>query len=166
MLAPWLSPVIAQRNPFSRAGSAYRVSVRIALPLQKAERHERVEEIARRTRMKTRACVERLEALGSVRQLGEHPHLDGTEQRLRRPERKTGLQNLVGRRLALHDGSLVCVTIAGRWGRLSTASQGRSVTASSRRAMCSPCRSASARRGRPPPRARPSSRRRFLCLRQ
>ena len=46
-----------------------RVGVLLAVALQEAERHEGIEEVARRTRVQPQASAERVEVLGTVRQL-------------------------------------------------------------------------------------------------
>ena len=63
-----------------------RVGVAIAAAREEAERDQRVEEVARRARMQPQPAAQRVVLLGAARQLGEHAHLDGAQQRLGRPE--------------------------------------------------------------------------------
>ena len=162
MFAPWLMPVIAARNSFKRAGSAYsvsnmpgpppltsfcgwpvrkrlaqgsperiqamvghledaadvgrlllvekeaglrRVRVLIAGACEKAERDERVEEVAGPSRdaVASRLVID-VERLRTAGQLRKQAELDGAQQDLGRPERETGLKNPLGIGLiAVHD---------------------------------------------------------------
>ena len=78
--------------------------VGVAIPgsLQKAERHESIQEISRRARMQAKAFAEGCERLRTARELGEKPHLDRAQQRFRRPERQPRLKNPLGIRLPVH----------------------------------------------------------------
>ena len=78
------------------------IRVDVAGPRQKPEGDERVEEVARRSRMQAKPASQRIVRFGASRQFGEHAHFNGAQQRFRRPERKTGLQNLLGCQLVGH----------------------------------------------------------------
>src|SRR5579863_724615 len=73
-----------------------RVRVRAVLPLEKSERHQRVEKIAGGPRMQAQAAGERFERLRAARQFGEDLHFNCAEKRLRGPEGQAGLQNVIG----------------------------------------------------------------------
>lgn len=71
---------------------------------EEAEGHQRIEKVARRTRMQTKALAETFERFRTIRQRTEHTDLDGAEQCFRGPERQAGLQDLVRSGLLRHAG--------------------------------------------------------------
>ena len=73
-----------------------RVAVAVALASEESKRHQRVEKVARRATVQPQPSAERVEMLGTLRQLGKDAHFDGAQERLGRPEGKAGLQDLFG----------------------------------------------------------------------
>ena len=73
-----------------------RVGVGVPRALEEPERGERVEKVPGRPRMEAEAPAEHLEFLRAVGEFGEHAHLDGAQEGLRRPERQSRLQNPFG----------------------------------------------------------------------
>jgi hypothetical protein len=55
--------------------------------------------------MKAKAFTERLAFFGVLRQLCEQLHLDGAQERLRRPEADANLHDVLGRWVLAHDPS-------------------------------------------------------------
>src|ERR1051325_7075444 len=85
----WLRLVEKQRR-------LRRVRIDAAFSLQKTQRHERVEEVARRSLVQTQPLLKIVERERLLRQLGEQLHLDGAQERSRRPEPQSYLQNVLG----------------------------------------------------------------------
>jgi predicted metal-dependent hydrolase len=90
-----------------------RIAVAVALAREEAERDERVEEVTRAALVQAQPAAECVEGLRAVRELGEHAHFDGAQQRLGRPERQAGLEDLLGGWVA-HVGYLAGYRIANR----------------------------------------------------
>ena len=63
---------------------------------EEAERHQRIEEIMRRSRMQAEAFAEAFGRRRLFRQPGEELEFDRAQQRLRCPERETGLEDAFG----------------------------------------------------------------------
>lgn len=104
-LAAWPMPVIADRNCWSRAGSASRAansgvppplaSLLAVQALQEAEGDQGVQKVTTRAWLQAEAALERLQVLGTPRQLGENADFHGAEQRLRGPEAKADLEDVL-----------------------------------------------------------------------
>jgi hypothetical protein len=69
------------------------VRVEVSRTREEPEGYQRIEKVARRSRMQAEAPAERLEALGSARELGKDPDFNRAQQRFRRPEREARLKN-------------------------------------------------------------------------
>ena len=66
------------------------------IPVQHAERHQRVEEVTRRARVQLQAPGQFLQRLGTAAQLREHAQFDGAQQRLGAPEAPAELHDPFG----------------------------------------------------------------------
>ena len=96
-----------------------RVGILITVALEEAQGDERVEKVARRTRVESQTSAQGIEIGGTRRELGEESQLDGAEECFRGPEGQTGLQNLLGIGCSLKCG------ISWRVGRRPTCSKDR-----------------------------------------
>ena len=72
------------------------VAVRALLALEKAKRHERVEEVARRARMQAQPRAQCFAVQGLLREHGEEFHADGAQEHLRPPEAEAHLHDVFG----------------------------------------------------------------------
>lgn len=79
-----------------------RVGLALGGALEKAEGHKGIEEIARRAWVQPQPAAEGLGRLRTTGQFAEHPHLDGAQQHLGRPEGKSRLQDRLRTGMALH----------------------------------------------------------------
>jgi len=73
-----------------------RVRICVAIALQEPERHEGIEEIARRPGVQAQLRAQLLRARRRSRQLREQLELDSAEQGFRRPEPESRLQDAFG----------------------------------------------------------------------
>ena len=72
-----------------------RVVVLAVSALEKAQRDERVEEVARRTRMQAKASLDGCEVLGMLGEFGKQFHLDGAQERFGGPEAQAHLHDVI-----------------------------------------------------------------------
>ncbi|HWA84855.1 MAG TPA: hypothetical protein VG710_01420 [Opitutus sp.] len=91
--------------PVEKEGGLGSVAVAVAFTLEKAERDERIEEIAGGAFVQAEPAAQALEFFGAAGELGEDLHLDRAQERFRGPEGEAGLQDFLGRGRGIHAAS-------------------------------------------------------------
>ena len=101
-------PADVRRLPLVQKEIGFRgVTVLAVYALEKTQSHERVQEVARGSRVETHSILNAFEILRTPCKFGEEFHFDGTQQCLRSPETQTDLHNVIRRRMRRHRTSFL-----------------------------------------------------------
>lgn len=88
-------PDIARLGAIEEEACLRRVAVEAVVALEHSERHQRIEEIARRTLMQAEAAAQRFGVGRAFRQDGEQAELDRREQDFRVPKGEAETEDFV-----------------------------------------------------------------------